>query len=396
MRSVTQDQARRFALAAQGFSKPRPAGRVDVRHFRRVLGDIGLLQLDTVNVLVRAHYLPLFSRLGVYDREALDRWTIDSSEMFEYWGHAASLLPTDRFPQFRWRMDAIAADPWRSVQRILDERPGYIDEVLDEVTRSGPVAAGDLDEAGRQKGPWWDWHPGKHALEFLFATGRVTAYRTANFGRLYDVPERVLAPEVLNGPVPDKTEAHRTLLLDAGRHLGVATIADLADYHRLKVPAARPVVKQLVADAELEEVSVEGWSQPAYLHPEAVLPRRFTGAALLSPFDSLIFNRDRVERLFDFFYRIEIYVPKPKREYGYYVLPFLHNGQLVARVDLKSDREKGALLVQSSHLEPGNDAAAVVPPLAEELHRLASWLQLSDVEVKQAGDLASRLAPAVG
>jgi uncharacterized protein YcaQ len=396
MRTLNQDQARRFALAAQGFTRTRPSGRIDVRHFRRVLETIGLLQLDTVNVLVRAHYLPLFSRLGAYDREALDRWTSGSGELFEYWGHAASLMPTALYPQWRWKMEAIATEPWRSVRRILDERPGYIDEVFEEVDRNGPLAAGDFDEAERKKGPWWDWHPGKHALEWLFASGRIAAYRTTNFGRLYDLPERVLPVEVLNGPAPDKTEAHRSLLLDAGRHLGVATLADLADYHRLKVPAARPVLKQLVADAELEAVAVDGWRQPAYLHPEATLPRRASGTALLSPFDSLIFNRDRVERLFDFYYRIEIYVPKPKREYGYYVLPFLLDGRLVARVDLKADRQNGALLVQASYLEPGNDPAAVATPLAGELEEMARWLDLDEVVVRPNGDFASRLAPAIG
>ncbi len=396
MRTLTKDQARRIALGAQGFARPRPEGRVDVRHFRRVLGTVGLLQLDTVNVLVRAHYLPLFSRLGPYDREALDRWTTTSGELFEYWGHAASLMPSTLYPQWRWKMEAIAAEPWRSVRRIIDERPGYIDEVLDEVTRNGPVAAGEFDEAERKKGPWWDWHPGKHALEWLFASGRLTAYRTPTFGRLYDLPERVLPAEVLNGPVPDTIEAHRSLLLDAARHLGVATIADLADYHRLKVPAARPIVEALVAEGALEAVRVDEWNQPALLYPEAVLPRRAPGTALLSPFDSLIFNRDRVERLFDFHYRIEIYVPGPKREYGYYVLPFLLDGELVGRVDLKADRQNGALLVQSSHLEPGRDPAAVAGPLAAELRQMADWLDLGEVVVRPHGGFAGRLAPAVG
>lgn len=396
MRTLTEDQARRFALAAQGFTRSRPTGRVDVRHFRRVLDTIGLLQLDTVNVLVRAHYLPVFSRLGPYDREAFDRWTSGSGELFEYWAHAASLLPSTLYPRFRWRMEAIAAEPWRSVQRILDERPGYVDEVFEEVTTNGPLAAGDLDEKGEQRGPWWDWHPGKHALEWLFASGRITSYRTATFGRLYDLPERVLPPEVLNGPVPDKTEALRSLLLDAAHHLGVATIADLADYHRLKVPAARPLVRELSARGDLEEVTVAGWSHPAYLHPEAVLPRRGAATALLSPFDSLVFNRDRAERLFGFHYRIEIYVPKPQREYGYYVLPFLLDGELVGRVDLKSDRKNGALLVQASHLERGREAAEVAPPLAEELRALAGWLDLSDVVVKRKGNLAGKLASLIG
>lgn len=396
MRTLTADQARRFALGAQGFTRPRPEGRVDVRHFRKVLATIGLLQLDTVNVLVRAHYLPLFSRLGPYDRDALDRWATASGELFEYWGHEASLLPTALYPYFRWRMEAMEADPWRSVKRILDERPEYIDDVLDQVRSRGPLATSDLDDPGERGGPWWGYQPGKYALEWLFASGRVTAYRTPTFGRLYDVPERVLPAAVLDARVPDEVEAYRSLLLDAGRHLGVGTAADLADYHRLNVPTARPIVAELAADGGLEEVRVDGWRHAAYLHPEAVLPRRASGTALLSPFDSLIFNRDRVERMFGFRYRVEIYVPKSKREYGYYVLPFLLDGGLVARVDLKSDRKNGVLLVQASHIEPGQDPAAVAPALAGELGQLAGWLGLPNVVIRPNGDFASALAPALG
>jgi uncharacterized protein len=365
-----------------------------VRHFRKVIGTVGLLQLDTVNVVVRAHYLPLFSRLGPYDRAALDRWTSESGELFEYWGHVASLLPTPLYPNFRWRMDSI--QPWGSVRRLFEERPGYVEEVFVQVTERGPLATSDLDDPGERDGPWWGWQPGKAALEWLFAKGRITAYRTANFGRLYDLPERVLPQEVLDRPAPDKIEAFRSLLTDAGRHLGVATAADLGDYHRLHMPTARRVLEQLAADGDLEEVTVEGWSHPAYLHPEAVLPRRGGGTALLSPFDSLIFNRDRVERLFDFFYRIEIYVPESKREYGYYVLPFLLDGHLVARVDLKADRKKGSLLVQASHLEAGRDAAVVAAPLADELLQLADWLGLDEVVVRRDGGLAARLTSALG
>jgi len=396
MRSLTQDQARRFALAAQGFMRPRPAGRVDVRHFRRVLDTIGLLQLDSVNVLVRAHYLPMFSRLGPYDRAALDRWTAGSGELFEYWGHVASLLPTSLYPLFRWRMDQFAAESWRSVRRIMEERPAYIDDVLAQVTERGPIAVGNLDDPGQRGTGMWGWQPGKHALEWLFATGQISSYRTTNFTRLYDLPERVIPNQALRADPEERVEAFRLLLLDAGRHLGVATAADLGDYHRLHMPTARKVIADLAIAGDLQEVSVDGWDKPAFLHPEAVLPRRDGATALLSPFDSLIFNRDRAERLFDFHYRIEIYVPKPQREFGYYVLPFLLDGLLVARVDLKADRQSGALLVQSSYLEPGEDPGRVAPALAEELRRLGGWLDLSDVVVKRKGNLAARLAPAIG
>lgn len=396
MRRLTQDQARRFALAAQGFDRSRPEGRVDVRHFRRVLAAVGLLQLDSVNVLERAHYLPMFSRLGPYDRAALDRWTTGSGELFEYWGHVASLLPTPLYPMFRWRMDQHAAESWRSLRRLQRERPGYIDGVLDEVRERGPLTVGDLDNPGQRGTGMWNWQPGKHALEWLFASGQVSGYRNTNFARLYDIPERVIPEAALQADPPDKINAFRSLLMDAARHLGVATAADLGDYHRLHMPTARKVIAELAAAGDLEEVTVEAWDKPAFLHPEAILPRRGGATALLSPFDSLIFHRDRVERLFGFHYRIEIYVPKPKREFGYYVLPFLLDGELVARVDLKADRANGALLVQASHLEPGGDAGHITAPLAEELRQLAGWLDLSEVAVKPNGDLAGLLSPAVG
>lgn len=396
MRKLTKEQARRFGLAAQGFARPRPDGRVDVRHFRRVLATIGLLQLDSVNVLERAHYLPMFSRLGPYDRTAFDRWTSGSGELFEYWGHVASLLPTGLYPMFRWRMDQHAAEVWRSLRRIQKERPGYIGAVLDEVRERGPLTVGDLENPGQRGTGMWNWQPGKHALEWLFASGQISGYRNTNFARLYDMPERVIPESALQADPPDKIEAFRLLLIDAARHLGVATAADLGDYYRLHMPTARRVIAKLAAAGDLEEVTVEAWDKPAFLHPEAVLPRRGGATALLSPFDSLIFHRDRVERLFDFHYRIEIYVPKPKREFGYYVLPFLLDGELVARVDLKADRQNNALLVQASHIEPGNDAAVVAPRLTTELHQLAAWLDLSDVVVKRKGDLAGKLASVAG
>ncbi|MCH8992436.1 MAG: YcaQ family DNA glycosylase, partial [Acidobacteria bacterium] len=394
MRTLTQNQARRLALGAQGFSEQRPGGRIDVRHFRKVLATVGVLQLDTVNVLVRAHYLPLFSRLGSYDRAALDRWTTGSGELFEYWGHMASLLPTPLYPRFRWRMQAHADEPWGSVRKILAERPEYIDGVLDEVRQRGPLTVGDLDDPGERGGPWWGYQPGKHALEWLFACGLVSAYRTANFSRLYDLPERVIAEEALSADAPDRIEAFRMLLMDAGRHLAVGTAADLADYHRLHVPTARKVIADLAAAGDLEPVAVDGWGRPAFVHPEAVLPRRAVGTALLSPFDSLIFNRDRVERLFDFHYRIEIYVPKPKRQYGYYVLPFLLDGELVGRVDLKADRKAGKLHAKGVFVEEGLDERRVAGELADELRLMSEWLELDGVRVGRRGNLANALRSA--
>ncbi len=388
-RTLTNDQARRIALGAQGFTTPRPTGRIDVRHFRRVLDRVGLLQLDSVNVLERSHYLPMFSRLGPYDRAAFDRWTALSGELFEYWGHEASLIPVDRYPAFRFRMGEMK--PWGSVRRLLDERPGYIEDVLGQVAARGPLTTADLEDAGERGGPWWGYAPGKHALEWLFASGRVTAYRSPSFGRRDDLPDRVVPTSVLEGPPLDRIEAYRTLLVDATRHHGIGTAADLADYHRLHKPSARPILEDLAAEGAVTPVTVKGWRHPAYLHPDVAVPRRAAGTALLSPFDSLIWNRDRVERIFGFRYRIEIYVPKEQREYGYYVLPFLLDGDLAARVDLKADRKTRRLLVQAAHLEPGHDASRVAPPLVTEIQAMASWLELDEVVVVEHGDLARSL-----
>ncbi len=389
MRKLSNDQARRIALGAQGFADPRPQGRVDRRHFRRVMERVGLLQLDSVNVLQRSHYLPMWSRLGPYSTDALDQFTAHSGEVFEYWGHEASLLPVERHRLFRWRMEQM--EPWRRVQGIIGGYPGYVESVRDEIAAHGPLTVSDLSDPGDRTGSWWGHGKGKTALDWLFAKGQITAYRNGNFGRLYDIPERVIAGEHLDTATPTKDEAFRELLLLGARHHGVGTATDLTDYYRLNRPAARPILAEIVANGELEEVEVEGWKHPAFMHPEAKLPRRIGGAALLSPFDPVVWERDRAERMFGFHYRIEIYVPQPKRVYGYYVLPFLVDGQLVGRVDLKSDRKNGVLLVQGAYHEPGRDPAAVVARLAPELAAMSTWLGLGDVNVSRRGNLAQVL-----
>jgi hypothetical protein len=277
--------------------------------------------------------------------------------------------------------------PWGSIRRLLDERPGYVEGVLQHVADRGPTTVSDLEDPGERGGPWWGYAPGKHALEWLFATGRVAAYRTPSFGRVYDLPERVLPAWAMQEPKPDETEAYRRLLADAARHHGIGTAADLADYHRLHTPTARAILADLAADGTVVVVDVDGWRGPVYLHPDAILPRRSAGTTLISPFDSLVWNRDRVERVFGFRYRIEIYVPKDQRKFGYYVLPFLLDGDLVARVDLKADRKGRRLLVQSAHLEPGREPTQVAPALAAELRAMASWLDLDEIEVVDRGDL---------
>jgi len=395
--------ARRIALAAQGFADPRPTGRVDARHIRRVLDRVGLLQLDSVNVFCRSHYLPVFSRLGPYPREALDKLTAHTAgpvrrELFEYWGHEASLLPIELQPYLRWRMDRADEEAWGNVARMARDFPTLIDDTFDLVTRQGPIRAGDtgIPRPEPRPGHMWNWHDGKVALEYLFWSGRVTAARRVNFERYYDLPERVLPAEILGTSTPSVEVAQRELVRIAARAYGVATEPDLGDYFRLPRAESKLRVADLVAAGELRPVTVEGWKAPAYLWPEARRPRRVDARALLTPFDSLIWFRDRAERLFGFWYRIEIYTPAAKRVHGYYVLPFLLGDSLVARVDLKSDRQAGVLRVQGAFAEPEVDVMHVADQLAEELAVTAKWLELDGVVVGERGDLAAPLSHAVG
>jgi uncharacterized protein len=397
---LTQLQARRIALAAQGFTDPAPTGVPNLRHLRRVVGRTGLLQMDSVNVLQRAHYLPLYSRLGPYPTELLDRAAYRRPrELFEYWGHEASLIPVALHPALRWRMAAWRTEAWGSMRRIATEQPELVRWVRDEVKVNGPLTAAEIEhDAPRSKDNWgWNWSVVKQALEYLFYAGEVTAAaRNGAFARLYDLPERVLPADVLATPTPTDAEAFRTLVAVASRSLGVAAEFELRDYFRLPVEAARTAIADLVAAGELRPVKVEGWRQPAYLHPAAKLPRRVRGDRLISPFDPLIWERARTERLFGFFYRIEIYVPAPKRVHGYYVLPFLQDDRFTARVDLKADRKAGTLLIPAAWSEPDVDPAATAAALAVELRRLAGWLGLSAVAPPERGDLAKPLAGALG
>jgi hypothetical protein len=394
MRELSNSQARRIALAAQGFADARPQGRVDRRHFRRVIDRIGLLQLDSVNVLQRSHYLPVWSRLGPYRIDALDEYTARSGEMFEYWGHVASLLPVHLHRLLRWRMDAVQAGPRTGA--MLEEHPDYLESVLAEITEHGPLTVSDLSDPGTRTGPWWGHGKGKVALDWLFSKGVITAYRNGNFGRLYDLPERIIPEEHLNAPAATAEEAFRELLLLSARHHGVGTAADLGDYYRLRMPVVRPILNELVAAGDLEEVQVEGWTQPAYMHPQARSPRRISTTALLSPFDPVVWERDRAERLFGFYYRIEIYVPEPQRVYGYFVLPFLMDDRLTARVDLKSDRKNSVLRVKGAFYESGEDPEVVAVRLAPELTAMSEWLGLGDVDVSDNGNLAPTLSRFVG
>ena len=392
MRRISIDQARRYALAASGLTEPRPTGRVDVRHFRRVLDRVQVVQLDSVNVFSRAHYMPFFSRLGAYDRATLDRWLWRSGEMFEYWGHMASVLPVENHRLFRWRMER--GYIWTPAEKLLATRPRYLDAILEEVRDRGPLQTSDLEDPGVKdpNGSMWNWSDGKVALELLFVQGRVAASDRPNFVRIYDLAERVIPRVHLEAPTVPEDEAMSILLERAARALGVGTADDLADYYRIRMPQARPLLKRLVAEGSVVEIEVRGWDRPAYLHPEARLLRNVEGRALLSPFDNLIWYRDRVERMWDFFYRIEIYVPEPKRIYGYYVLPFLLDGHLVGRVDLKTDRKAGALLVRGAFAEPAVDMVRVGRELRAELEAVAAWLGLGRVDISRHGDLAEFIA----
>jgi len=394
--------ARRIALQAQGFGDRRPAGVADRRHLRRVVARTGLLQIDSVNVFERAHYVPVFSRLGPYDRTLVDRAAYRHRDLFEYWGHEASLLPVETQPLLRWRMERAAAleEGWGRTRQIVRDDPAFVARVLQRVADEGPLSAGELHVAigsstSRPGGPWWDWSATKVALEHLFWTGRITTATRRGFERVYDLTERVLPAQVLAVPTPARADAQRELVRLAARSHGMATEKDLRDYFRLRPEEAAVAVRALVEDGALVPVEVEGWRGTAYLSADARVPRWVRATALLSPFDPLVWERSRALRLFGFDYRIEIYVPAEKRVHGYYVLPFLHEEALRARVDLKGDRQAGVLRVRAAWHEAGWDAGETAHALAAELRRAADWQGLGEVVVEPRGDLAPALTAAV-
>ncbi len=396
--SLSLAQVRRIALAAQGFGRSRLGAegrRVDRRHLHRVLDRVDVVQIDSVNVLVRTQEMPLFARLGPHPRDLWAR-AAASGEVFEAWCHEASLLPVDHWPLLAWKREEDAAHMWRGTRAIAHERPDYLAEVEAQVRDRGPLRASQLDDPGTRKAGMWERSDGKRALEYLFSTGRLVAQRDpTTFTRLYDLPARVLPAKVLTRPAPSAHDARKELLERAARAHGVGTDRCLADYHRLNLPAARPLLGELVEEGRLVPVEVRGWDRPTFLHPDARLPRWVRARALLSPFDSLVWERRRTEELFGFRYRIEIYVRPEERVHGYYVLPFLLGDRLVARVDLKSDRAASTLRVQAAYAEPGVDEGEVADALADELRLLADWLELEDVAVVTRGDLAPTLRSAL-
>jgi uncharacterized protein len=402
-------EARGVAIAAQGLGRPRPNGPIDARRLRRGIDDVGLLQLDSVNVLCRSHYMPLFSRLGPYSRTILDglashadaagpatRTGRDRS-LFEYWGHEASLLPVELQPLLRWRMARAEKLTEKPARLLAAEKPELLKSVLRMVRERGPVRAADLSTSVRKpKNPWYNWSETKIALDYLFFAGLVCADHRVRFERRYDLPERVLPQAVLDVPTPPEDEAQRQLLLIAAERLGVAAEPDLGDYFRLPRKESKARVAELVEAGVLSPTRVEGWSAPGYVMAGRLPTPVREARALLSPFDPLVWSRPRTERIFNFRHRIELYTPAAKRLHGYYVLPFLLGDGLVARIDAKSDRGAGVLRVLGAFAEPGAELSAVASELAAELRLLARWLDLEHVSVAGKGDLAEKLAKAVG
>lgn len=398
MGTLTVAQARRIAVAAQGFADATPTGSITRGHLRRVISRIQVLQLDSVSVAVRAHYAPVFSRLGSYDRDVLDRaaWSHSARAprlLVEYWAHEAALMAVDDWPLLRWRMRQYRHGRWGS--HIVKANPRLADDIVAAVAQLGPSTAGQIEahlaaEPRKAKGAWWNRSDTKWVAEALFASGVLTTATRVGFARHYDLSENVLPAEVLARQVDDD-EAIRELVLRSAVALGVGTEADLRDYFRLSASQVKPAIAELVAEGELERVDVDGWPASAYLRTGQSIPRRNRGTALLCPFDPLIFFRPRVQRLFGFHYRIEIYTPANQRRYGYYVWPFLLDGELVGRVDLKADRSRDALQVVGAFVEDGRSPSRVAEVLAAELESMASWLGLANIVVSTHGNLATQL-----
>jgi uncharacterized protein YcaQ len=353
--------------------------------------DMQVLQLDSVNVCVRSHYMPLFSRLGTYRSELIDEMAYQGLEYFEYWGHVASLVPMEMYSLFEFRRDRDWL--WGSLKKVLKSQPGLPDDIEARVRREGPVRTGDLEAPGGRTGAWWGYSETKHVLEHLFGKGRlVTAYRH-HFTRYYDTPEKVLPASVFDQQQHTTDSSYRALILSGAGAAGVGTAEDILDWWRLNKPTGRPILATMVGEGLLTEVRVEGWDKPAYMLPGTRVPRAVDARALLTPFDPVVWNRDRALRLFDFHYRIEIYVPEPQRQFGYYVYPFLLGDTIVGRVDLKADRKAGSLIAQASWFEEGQDPKVVGPALSESLKEMATWLGMAEVVVKPKGNLAEHLNP---
>lgn len=399
MPDLSAAEARRLALSSLGFGVKKPA-RAGAAHVRATAARLSAIQIDSVNVLARAHYLPTFSRYGPYPMSALDHLAHGKRELFEYWGHAACFLPIDMYPFLRWRMNS-QVEGWAALDK---KRKDFIETVYREVAERGPIAAGEISMGGKSTGSWWGWSDGKLALEFLFRQGRVAVAGRRNFERMYDLSERVLPESVLRARAVAERDAKKELLVRAARAMGVGTAKDIAQYFHVEAwwdrsfvngrrPAAdiQSLFDELTEDGRLERVSVEGWERTAYVIPGVKIPKSIDARAIVSPFDPLLWERKWTKSVFDFEYQIEIYVPAPKRIYGYYVLPFLMGDRFAARVDLKADRKASTLIVHAAYVEAQRDAAAVAAALADELRSMAMWLSLESFTVGAKGNLAKAL-----
>jgi uncharacterized protein YcaQ len=397
--SLSSSEARRLSLDSLGFRAAKPK-RAGVAHVRATAHRLGAIQVDSVNVLARAHYLPAFSRHGRYRPAILDELAHGKRELFEYWGHAACLLPMDLYPLMGWRMEK-QVENWSGLDA---KRLKYIEAVFDEIAERGPIAAGEISIAGKSTGPWWGWSDGRLAVEFLFRQGRIAVAGRRHFERLYDLSDRVIPAAVFNTPRIGEREAKKELLGRAARAMGVGTAKDIAQYFhvdgfwdrhavggRKPVGNLRAMFDELEEEGRLERASVEGWKHTAYVVPGARIPKSVDARAIVSPFDPLMWERSWTRAVFGFEYQIEIYVPAPKRVYGYYVLPFLMGDTFAARVDLKADRKASKLIVHSAHIEPGRDESDVASALAGEVRSIAEWLSLESIEVGRKGDLARSL-----
>jgi uncharacterized protein YcaQ len=381
--SLSIADARRIALAAQGFDTARPKTKATQRQVDALISRLGVIQIDSVNVLVRSQELPLFARLGNHDRNAIPKAT-EAQKLFEYWGHEAAHLPVEIHPLFRWKMNAARTGKvthW-GLTSFYEENKAFVKRTLKHVATNGPTTSRELSTRTEKKGTWWDWDEAKVALEYLFLTGQLMSRgRGSDFARIYDTPERVLPQRIIDAPTPSEHVARKQLLVRSAIAQGVATTSDLADYYRQKLATVKPLIAELVEEGELHTVAVDGWTEKAFVHRNAKLPKQLHATALLSPFDSLVWCRPRNERLFNFHYRIEIYTPKEKRKFGYYVLPFMMDGQMVGRVDLKADRGNSKLLAHSVHTERGVKRSSINDVLSAELDAMANWLGLEQVQI---------------
>ncbi len=393
--TLTLAEARRIALHAQGFQGQSRESKATWPKLARTVDQLHLLQIDSVNVLVRSHYLPLYARVGAYDRAALDKRSFDNAHrhFFECWAHEASLVPLELHPLMRWRMQRArnGDGTYVGMDKFGREEKTFLKSTLAFITKNGPTRTSEMPGGGKSAGGWWGWSKGKLAMETLFDQGLITAATRQGFERIYDIPERVIPAAILAKTTPSETEAQHILVGKAGEALGIATEQDLRDYFRLSPAAFKSALASNIEEGLLQPVKVEGWKPQAYLHRDAKLPKQAGATTLLSPFDPLVWNRDRAERLFNFHYRIELYTPEPKRKFGYYVLPFLHGETLAGRLCLKADRQTGTLRVNTAHHETGVIAGELRQPLLDELQRMAVWLGLSNVSIANKGNLAKTL-----